>query len=248
MSELEKQNQAIAKAIGCAEAVGEARSSGAGEENIAVAMDVLDEGGIDAFVAFLSEQTNGRYPPRGTLLPRSVPKEILDHWSTRGGTPFEVRRSVWWDCVEFDGVREVMPYTRLFGNANVGNLNLTNLQVAGSLTYDAPGYLGGWSMVSNAPDDSIDRTLRNLLADGVAKFMLGDRLIAERRMSELYKEAHPIECGLPVRQNTQVELQFFGGPKLREFNDEMISLREQGHTNQLRLWVNLEGWRAVWHD
>jgi hypothetical protein len=222
--------------MGCASLVADATEAGAAHEDIAVSLDMLEEQGYDAFVQFLSEQTDGQYPPRGRLLQNAVPQSILDKLKT----PFNIRRSVWWDCLTFDGTGQQGAPTpqrsnRIFGNRNIGLLPATNLQVAGQLAYDGTVYIAGWSVTTNVtPEDK--PLVDDLLSSAFATFNLGDRPQSMRRMADLLKEAHPIEHVIPVRQNLMVDISFHDGCLERFQQSFHPTLRP------LRIWINLEGW------
>lgn len=234
LTALTAQNHQRAKVLGCTLAMSDARQSQTSEEDISVAIDGLEEEGWDKCVAFLSEQTNGRYPPKGSLLPTMVPKRYVADNKI-------ALRAVWWDCLEFRYSDTVQPMTRLFGNANVGNLNLTNLQVAGCLASDREVFIGGWSVTTNAMGETL-ALVEDLMTDAVATFIVGDRRWAERHMADLYREARPIEQLIPVRQSMSVELAFFGS-KLTPFKEELLRRSSSRTHDSTKIWINLEGWQ-----
>ncbi len=228
-----KEVRAQGASLGCSSLVEDAIESGASPEDIAVSLDKLEESGYDAFVQFLSDQTNGQYPPRGRQLRSEIPQEVLD--GVKGS--YQVYRKVWWDCLTFSsGGPPVQQMTRLFGNANVGLLVATNLQVAGQLAFDGPVYIAGWSVTTNASPEE-KPLVDALLSSGFAHFSLGDHRLASRRMADLFQEASPIEHTCPERQNLSVEMEFYDG-SIQRFNDAFTS--EIGRP--LRVWINLEGW------
>lgn len=228
-------NDNRSKELGCADAMGEARDCGADNGTVSIAMDVLTQDGLDSCVEFLSEQTNGRYPPRAGLLPRCVPEELL----VQGGSVVKPRRVVWWDCLDWSGLPP-QPGNILFGNANIGSLNLTNMQVAGTLTPDDAVYVGGWSVTTNAENIEVDTMVKNQLSDAVVTLRIEDRPIASRHAADLYKEAHPIEEIVPVRQGIRVDFDFHH----RGFRGFCTAFENRFYQQNgpLRIWVNLEGW------
>jgi hypothetical protein len=158
----------------------------------------------------------------------------------------EMHRVVWWDCLEFHDTPRASYSTRLFGNCHVGQLNLTNLQVAGQLAGDHTAFLNGWHLVlSNEPELMSD--VERLFSNATATLTVGDRLKAQRHLIQLWREPQPIEVDLPSRQNFSVYVEFFGRG-FRSFCDKVIEMRRDPERDPFRLWICLEGWeiRSVW--
>ena len=99
-----------------------------------------------------------------------------------------------YDCLYSSGMgMPVQHGTRLFGNANVGDANLTNLQVAGQLAYDSDALLTSW-FVSMWPGGSA-------APDGYAELLIGKRIIERQRLCVLRERPQGLFASLPVRQN-----------------------------------------------
>ncbi len=226
-----------AKSLGCEGLVEDAAACGADEADRAVAMDTLEAEGWDACVAFLSKATNGRYPPSSGLLPRKVPEKYLVDQRHMQDDP---RRRVWWDCVTFGRGVPMQPYERLFGNANVGYLFASNMQVAGQFgPDDGASYVGGWSVQHNAQSPELRTAVDNYMMSAVATFTLGDRNVADRHLMALQKEAKPIEVLVPCRQNVCVNVQSFDNH--HEALDQMVAEGNYGQS-RLNVWIVFEGW------
>jgi len=126
------------------------------------------------------------------------------------------RWSNWWDSLYGQSCKTVYPpqpqiqqCTRLFGNTNIGNLVICNLQVAGQLCCDQAAYLRYWyvdTTVSEANADELEEALHN----SVATLIIGNRLAAQLPLSDLFYSVHPIDEILPTRQNFAVEISCFG--------------------------------------
>lgn len=156
----------------------------------------------------------------------------------------KMHRMVWWDCLEFGEYPLVQITTRLFGNAHIGNYNLTNLQVAGQLAFDQTAYLTGWHLSTNEPSgSSLMPILERLLSEGVATMTVGDKPQGNRRLSALWEEPQPLGgIIIPVRQNFGVRMDFYG-KGFHKVRDVILDHRRDKERGPLRIWINLEGWQ-----
>jgi hypothetical protein len=142
---------------------------------------------------------------------------------------------------------------RLFGNANVGNLLLTNLQVQGMLSHDRSCLIQRWYARTNLPEHGPVRDAFNAWANcATATFVLGGKppqtvlsvrdLVARCPTYEEQETARPLRYDpvpmiVPVRQNISVQLDRF----TPELNDRLLSaIAREGVVNPL-LWIHLEG-------
>ena len=137
------------------------------------------------------------------------------------GREHPIRRKTWWDSLPVG--ENLQSHHRLFGNANIGQRNFTNLNVAGTLTPGSPVFLAGWSITTDIDESNAKR----FLANTIMTLVLGDKPQADLHGSTLLKEAQPLDVVIPIRQHLSVSIDFYERPtSLPEF----------------RLWVNLEGW------
>lgn len=228
--ELRADNARRAKAIGCKDAMADAQSCGLSDEDKSVAMDALAEDGWDACAAFMAEQTNGRYPPRHGLLPTSPP----DKWI--GSRP--LKRKVWWDCIQFGAGIAPQRQQFMFGNANIGAINLCNLRVAESLSSNGGGeFLAGWGVTTNLLNPDALDLVHALLADSVFELIGGHRIEAERHGADLLREAQPIATEVRPQSRLEVRCRFYNETALRGLDQW-----SHDYNKQTRIWVNLEGW------
>lgn len=95
-------------------------------------------------------------------------------------------------------------WERLFGNANVGNINLTNLSVGGQLGY------GEWEwfyieMLYATPLGDFEKAPW----DATARFSIGDRLlIPELHLTEWFRGICPRRLMVPPRQNISLQIHY----------------------------------------
>jgi hypothetical protein len=151
------------------------------------------------------------------------------------------RRMVLYDSLEFGGVVPARNSTRLFGNANIGDYNRTNLEVPGQLASDQSFYIAGWHVVAS-DDSELLPHLERMLVDGMATLWLGDRPQTMRKLVELWREPCPVEQILPIRQTFNVVVDFFGRA-FNEFCKRVDELRRDQEREPFRIWINLEGWQ-----
>jgi hypothetical protein len=230
-----------AEALGCVEFMEGARDCGATSDDMAVAMDKLEESGVDGCIEFLTQVTNGRYPPNQGLLLKAPPK-IYTH--QKGGRSHVARRATFWDSFEFNNGTPIQPYLRLFGNENVGHRLATNLQVAGNLgNYDSATYVGGWHVASNVSEEGKPYLL-DLLSDSLVTFIMGDKPQGERHMAQLFEEAKPLEVLVPPRQWVSVDVSMLGVADFERWRQAKYRRPVAGGTvrDEIRVWVIFEGW------
>lgn len=164
-----------------------------------------------------------------------------------------------YDCVDIIGSTNytlVDPRSfRLFGNANVGSIDLTNLQIPGQLPGDQALLVGGWRVRMDMPDGPV-RDAWNRVAPHVhATFNVGSHPCLHGMFDEMNtlptaaRRIWPVF--VPPRQNFDVRVDFFEGgggslDRLREVCAAagQASLREpEGlrRTVRIRAWVHLDG-------
>ncbi len=149
-----------------------------------------------------------------------------------------LRRRHWWDCMEF-GAIVAEPRTRLFGNRNIGDSNLSNMQVAGCLASDNMSYVRAWYLSLDA-DPELIRPLEQMLCQSTATLHMGDMPQRNDRGIDLWREPQPVDVMVPVRQNMDVTLEFFG--RAFETFRDLAASRFSVALEPFRIWVHLEGW------
>jgi hypothetical protein len=151
------------------------------------------------------------------------------------------------------GTRPGQASLRMFGNANVGMSELTNLQIPGQLAYDRSFVVQRWYARNNFPDHPPElRDLFKRWANSVTvrldvgshpEWQLSLYELTERRprtMAEevtVYAPTDPFPVVIPVRQNFSVGLDQFGH-SIEEF---LPNLRRTSDSFRPRIWIHLEG-------
>jgi hypothetical protein len=132
----------------------------------------------------------------------------------------EVRETTWhnwWDslpgpsCRPYYGSpnKPIQQCSRLFGNANIGNLNLTNLYVAGQLCGDHVAFIRYWYIQTSVTPDNAD-ALEEAFHNSVATLTIGNKPYSQFHLSELFYDAQQVDLFLPTRQNFGVEISLYG--------------------------------------
>ncbi len=124
-----------------------------------------------------------------------------------------------WQGPESPGMNSL----RLFGNANVGNLRLTNMQVAGQMPGDQSFYVA--EMYATATD--FDGLVA--IADrAFATFIMGMQPQTQVALRELVHGV-PVRLVIPTRQNFSVLLDLFTSPVIkRRFDPFELSIHLEG--------------------
>ena len=200
------------------------------------AWDRLEELKQFIFAQLFDEDGPSPAGERKRLSPFDVPQVILDEFvksvpNGKNRTAFVADLDIMqvYDSFEVGG-NHGTHYTprlndnsslRMFGNANVGNCNRTNLQVAGQLRGTA--LLTGW-WIETIADPAIDM----ILANSFVRLDIGDRRKAEARARSLYREQQPLLVPVHMRMNLSVE-----------FSCHRYVEPEES----IPVYVHLEGWR-----
>lgn len=142
----------------------------------------------------------------------------------------EIRVQTFYDTLDFgpDLSPATVSPTRLFGNANIGHLGLTNLQVSGQLASDQSFFvaewwvsitprrpsLRSWSGPLPRPHELVNMAedAKTLLGDSIATFYVGDRPRQNLLISELVRERQPALWDIPNRQNFIGEISVLNVP------------------------------------
>lgn len=120
----------------------------------------------------------------------------------------------WWDslvgpsCKSVYAALPIQQCSRLYGNANIGNLNLCNLQIPGQLGCDQVAYMRYWYVDTEVTEANAD-LLEEAFHNSVATVTVGNRPVAQLHLSELFYDVCKLDELLPTRQNFSVELSFF---------------------------------------
>lgn len=187
----------------------------------------------------------GRYRVFDPIAPHEAVSSILSRLRKRGvdGHPMvEYHRGVLWDCVEFNSWRPPVSSHRLFGNANVGDYVMCNLQHAGQMGEGSELSLYGWH-ASIEVDPGVEDIAGRLIEGATVRLIIGDKPVAERHLRDLFNEPFPIQAHVPPMQTFGVHV---------EFNDHrFLSLAREvggqadwarGSVTPCRIWIHLEGW------
>lgn len=143
---------------------------------------------------------------------------------------------------------------RLFNNANVGNLELTNMQVAGQMHSDQTFIVQRWyarhNFAENPPE--IRDSIRAWASSVVATFVVGSMPVWQRSLYELFERrprtidddvvprvaSDPFPRVIPPRASFYVNLEQFG------WNVDDLVPRlgaDRAGPYRPRVWVHLEG-------
>ena len=135
----------------------------------------------------------------------------------------------------------VQPSTRLFGNRNVGNFNLTNLQIAGQLASDQTFYVRSWYATVPFDADVLDET-NDLLRHSTIYMEIGDKSHSPQRLVDLVAGVEAAHLVIPVRQNFGALFQIFAHKALQSLN-EKLRCRDPERA-KWGIVVNIEGART----
>lgn len=153
---------------------------------------------------------------------------------------------------------------RLFGHMNIGNVNLSNLQVPGQLVSDRSFIVQRWYARSNLPDRQPCRDLVKAWANAVNVVMvIGNRPAWRLSLYELLMRMPRTERGeetphvasdpfpefIPVRQNFSVQLDCYARNESEALWQELANTQnidpDVNHDGPLptrpRVWIHLEG-------
>lgn len=169
------------------------------------------------------------------------------------------RSKSWYDCVALatDGYGDLLSThsIRIFGNSNVGNLNLTNLQVPGQFQFEGSFIVQRWYARTNIQREWNDVWPQFMAAMNTshATFIMGDKPQWQMAISELLDRrprrsdeepqhsrvwaGDPWPLVVPERQFVNVTLDLFGSADaLRTRLLEYVT-----YEFTPRLWIHLEG-------
>ncbi len=127
----------------------------------------------------------------------------------------ELRHLRYYDSCEIEANKRI----QLFGNANIGMLNRTNLQVAGQLTFDNRLVTTSW-FATTIPK------IGGVSLDGVATFTIGDKPIQQAPLHLLLQGRQELYYEIRERMNVSVAVDFH--------NTEAVE--------GIRLYTYVEGW------
>ncbi|HEX7941125.1 MAG TPA: hypothetical protein VF488_04945 [Gemmatimonadaceae bacterium] len=160
----------------------------------------------------------------------------------------------WYDSLSLQGFTPWAPSVRLFGNANIGMLDYTNLQVSGMLM---PGnhaeVLTGWRARTNIPHaqyPEIAQWWRLLLEHTHVTLVVGNRPRWHALLSDLFRLADEPErlkvswpLPIPPRQNVHVQLELFSSGTLapQDFLPTLNSEYQPWSGMNPQIWIHLDG-------
>jgi hypothetical protein len=124
-------------------------------------------------------------------------RRFLDSQLGKGWKGASVKRLHRYDSFEFGrGVGPHAHQIRLFGNANVGWADRTNLQIAGQFFMDGCGFLTKLYLTVTPPVETLH---------GVVQLTIGSRRVCTGLAHQLLVRPQPIDVMLPARQNIWAE-------------------------------------------
>jgi len=135
----------------------------------------------------------------------------------------------------------VQSSTNLFGNRNVGNYNLTNLQIAGQLASDQTFYARSWHATVPFDKDVLDET-NDLLRHTMITLVVGDRPQQEQRLVDLVGGIEVAHIIIPVRQNFGATVWISANKALQSLNEKLR--RRDPERAKWGIVVNIEGART----
>jgi hypothetical protein len=110
-----------------------------------------------------------------------------------------IKRLHRYDSFEFGEGGRSFTHIRLFGNANVGWQDRTNLQVAGQFFMEGCGFLTKMYLTIVPPVGTL------VTLHGVVNLTVGDRRVCTGLAHQLLVRPQPIDVALPARQNVWAE-------------------------------------------
>lgn len=145
--------------------------------------------------------------------PFQVPSRYVDAWfppDPRYGTdrvtaPIEslMRIRQFYDRIDLNA-QNLRPSVRMFGNANIGNPNLTNLQVPNQLELDSNFLLTSW-WITTTTWEHVDQ----FFARCTFRMVVGDRPEMITPGLQLHRQRQSLLVPVPSRQNFFVDFEYF---------------------------------------
>jgi hypothetical protein len=177
----------------------------------------------------------------------ACPQPVRDGWIGRlgPGVKWESPMHVY-DSLAFGGpVGLYASSWRLFGNANVGQLSHTNLQVGGQMMYGRCAYVEAMYVTVELFDQRDEKIVRDVLEEARICLVEGDRPHGYWSGWDLFTAPRPVGVFLPPRQNFSATVNTgAAASKL----DELIRSRDDRRHHSLayrpRLVVHFEGWQG----
>jgi hypothetical protein len=146
---------------------------------------------------------SGATPPPGALadLDEPTPPPPRDRMSRGGPRLYGYRQRLWWNYYDTVEVNPRLAWARMFDNNNVGNIFLSNMQLAGQLAGDF--VMAAW-YVSIDRFDALEWAASNVCCEVV----VGDKPMSPRMfVRDLFMTVVPTRPVIvPVRQNFSVTM------------------------------------------
>lgn len=159
---------------------------------------------------------------------------------------WDVRQESLYDCCDITRrgavtLGDVWPSTvRLFGNANVGNLNLTNLQISSGLPSGQVFLIGGWHVRTNLPDeDTLSDAWKAMSSQVHATLVVGSRISLHGTFDEMRAGIRCWPVLVPSRETINVNVDRFDD-RYYETLLEVVRRRNL-ESPGFRFWVHLDG-------
>jgi hypothetical protein len=112
----------------------------------------------------------------------------------------------YWDTVSLRNLCEPERSWRLFGNANVGYLQLSNMQLGGMFPVDQTFLISSWYLSLSAIPQEYEDLLMTALHESIVTLNIGDRPMQQFPALDLFLEPRQVDCFVPPRQNFSVEI------------------------------------------
>ena len=179
----------------------------------------------------------------GAIVKTSKRRESDEKQNFNDALIHNVVEQSFYDCIEIN--EQWLNGYRLFGNSNIGNLDLTNLQIPGQMPGDRAFLIGGWHARTNLPETGRARDLFMVLAQHVhATLMIGSRFQMVDALASLLRPNRPRSWPsfVPCRQQFSVSIDRFNS---LAFDDLLDELRRTDAGRALypgpRFWIHLDG-------
>lgn len=149
------------------------------------------------------------------------------------------KRFEYWDCYRFDNPQRL---SHLFGNANVGNLSETNIQVGEYFPGNQITAVQSWWLSVDLEPSEV-RPWERLISDAFATFRVGDRPLACTPLHDLFRGPKPLQFVIPERQNYNVGIEFHCHQYM--LNDFAQLVKRDPERRSFGFHIHFAGWQTL---